>query len=105
MELQFKDTRWVKTTTNSFHARLEYNIPNHVLGLNAGYFHKPSRVDLTYGVDVALRSNFNEERYGISPVLGYKLFGFHLRVGYMFLTPSKTFTETKIGRASCRERV
>nr|WP_299202212.1 hypothetical protein [uncultured Brumimicrobium sp.] len=94
MELQFKDIRWVKTKTNSFHVGLEYNIPNNVLGLNAGYFHKPSRVDLTYGVDVALRSNFNEERYGISPVLGYKLFGFHLRVGYMFLTPSKTFTET-----------
>ena len=94
MEMQFKDIRLVKTKTNSFHAGLEYNIPNNVLGLNAGYFHKPSRLDLTYGVDVALRSNFTEERYGISPVIGYKIFGFHLRAGYMLLMPSQTFTET-----------
>jgi len=94
MEAQFKDIRLVKTKTNSFHAGLEYNIPNNTLGLNAGYFHKPSRVDFTYGIDVALRSNFSEERYGISPVIGYKLFGFHLRAGYMLLTPSKTFIET-----------
>lgn len=94
MEMQFKDIRLIKTKTNSFHAGVEYNIPNNALGFNAGYFHKPSRVDLTYGLDVALRSNFKEERYGISPVIGYKIFGFHVRVGYMLLTPSKTFVDT-----------
>ncbi|RFC55771.1 hypothetical protein [Brumimicrobium aurantiacum] len=94
MEAQFKDIKLVKPKTHALHAGIEYNIPNNVLGFNAGYWHKPSRVDLTYGFDVTLRSNFEEERYGISPVIGYKLFGFHIRVGYMLLTPSKTFTET-----------
>lgn len=94
MEMQFKDIRLVKTKTNSFHLGVEYNIPNNALGFNGGYFHKPSRLDLTYGIDVAMRSNFKEERYGASPVIGYKVFGFHIRVGYMFLTPSKTFVNT-----------
>jgi hypothetical protein len=94
MEIQFKDIRLVKTKTNAFHAGVEYNIPNNTLGFNAGYFHKPSRLDLTYGFDVALRSNFTEERFGISPVIGYKIFGFHLRAGYMILTPSTNFIET-----------
>lgn len=94
MEFQYKDINLRKPKTHGLHAGLEYNIPNNALGFNAGYFHKPSRLDLTYGIDVALRSNFKAERYGISPVIGYKFFGFHLRAGYMFLTPSKIFTET-----------
>ncbi|RYM34241.1 hypothetical protein ERX46_09815 [Brumimicrobium glaciale] len=94
MEFQYKDINFRKPKTHGLHAGLEYNIPNNALGFNAGYFHKPSRLDLTYGFDVALRSNFKAERYGISPVIGYKLFGLHIRAGYMFLTPSKIFTET-----------
>ena len=94
MELQYKDIKLIKPKTHSLHAGLEYNIPNNALGFNMGYWHKPSRVDLTYGFDVALRSNFKAQRYGISPVIGYKLFGFHIRAGYMFLTPSQLFTET-----------
>ena len=94
MEFQYKDINFKKPKTHGLHAGLEYNIPNNALGFNAGYFHKPSRLDLTYGFDVALRSNFKAERYGISPVIGYKLFGLHIRAGYMFLTPSKIFTET-----------
>lgn len=94
MEFQYKNISFKKPKTHGIHAGLEYNIPNNALGLNAGYWHKPSRLDLTYGFDVALRSNFEAERYGISPVIGYKIFGLHVRAGYMLLTPSKIFTET-----------
>ena len=94
MEAQFKDIRLLKPKTHGLHAGLEYNIPNNALGANAGYWHKPSRLDLTNGFDVVLRSNFEARRYGISPVIGYKIFGLHLRAGFMFLTPSKIFTET-----------
>ncbi|PKR81978.1 hypothetical protein CW751_01170 [Brumimicrobium salinarum] len=94
MEAQFKNIRFKKPKTHGVHGGLEYNIPNNALGFNLGYWHKPSRVDLTYGVDLAVRSNFETERFGFSPVIGYKLFGFHLRAGYMFLTPSETFTKT-----------
>jgi len=94
MEAQFKDIRFKKPKTNAAHLGLGYNIPNNALQINGGYWHKPSRVDLTYGVDICMRSDFSTERYGISPVVGYKIFGFHMRAGYMFLTPSETFTET-----------
>ena len=94
MEVQFKDIRIKKPKTHGVHAGIEYNIPNNTLGLNMGYWHRPTRLDLTYGLDLTLRSNFKAARYGISPVIGYKLFGLHLRAGYMFLTPSKIFTET-----------
>lgn len=94
MEAQFKEINFKRPKTNALHAGLEYNIPNNALGVSAGYWHKPSRFDLTYGFDVALRSNFKAERYGIAPVVGYKIFGLHVRAGYMFLTPSKIFTET-----------
>ncbi|MGM0478701.1 MAG: hypothetical protein ACQERC_05720 [Bacteroidota bacterium] len=94
MEVQFKDIRLKKTKTHAVHLGLGYNIPNNALQINGGYWHKPSRLDLTYGVDICMRSNFEEERYGFSPVVGYKIFGFHIRAGYMLLTRSTTFTAT-----------
>ncbi len=94
MEFQHKDIRLKKPKTNAFHLGLGYNIPNNALQVNGGYWHKPSRLDLTYGVDVCLRSDFDAERFGISPVVGYKIFGFHIRAGYMLLTPSETFIAT-----------
>jgi len=94
MEAQFKDIRLKKTKTHAVHLGFGYNTSNNVLQINAGYWHKPSRFDLTYGVDVCMRSNFTEERYGVSPVIGYKVFGFHIRAGYMLLTRSETFINT-----------
>lgn len=94
MELQFKNINLKKPKTNAYHLGLGYNIPNNALQINGGYWHKPSRLDLTYGVDVCLRSDFSEERFGFAPVVGYKLFGFHIRAGYMFLTPPIHFVNT-----------
>lgn len=94
MEFQHKDIRLKKPKTNAFHLGLGYNIPNNSLQINGGYWHKPSRFDLTYGADICIRSDFDTERFGISPVVGYKVFGFHIRAGYMFLTPSETFIAT-----------
>lgn len=94
MEAQFKDIRLKKTKTHAVHLGLGYNFSNNALQINSGYWHKPSRFDLTYGVDVCMRSNFEEERYGVSPVVGYKVFGFHIRAGYMLLTSADAFTAT-----------
>lgn len=94
MEAQFKDIRLKKTKTNAFHLGVGYNIPNNAMQINGGYWHKPSRLDLTYGFDICMRTDFYEERFGISPVVGYKIFGFHVRAGYMFLTPADTFIAT-----------
>ena len=94
METQYKNIKIFKPKTNAFNVGLEYNIPNNTLGISTGYWHKPSRFDLTYGLDFVLRTNFDDERYGVSPVIGYKIFGFHIRAGYMFLTSSSTFHKT-----------
>jgi hypothetical protein len=94
MEFQHKDIRLKKPKTNAVHLGFGYNIPNNVMQINGGYWHKPSRLDLTYGADIAMRSNFETQRFGVSPVIGYKVFGFHIRAGYMFLTPSTSFIET-----------
>ena len=94
MEAQFKSIRLKKPKTHAVHLGLGYNIPNNSLQVNGGYWHKPSRFDLTYGIDICMRSDFDTERYGISPVVGYKIFGFHIRAGYMLLTPSETFLAT-----------
>lgn len=93
-ELQFKKVKLVKPKTHAIHFGANYNIPNNVLGFSSGYWFKPGRFDLTFGADLAFRSNFDAERIGAGPVLGYKIFGFHLRVGYIFLTPSQNFIET-----------
>jgi hypothetical protein len=94
MEFQHKGIRLKQPKTNAVHLGLGYNIPNNTLQINGGYWHKPSRFDLTYGADICLRSDFDTERFGISPVIGYKVFGFHVRAGYMFLTPSTSFIQT-----------
>lgn len=94
MEAQFKSLKIKRPKTHGVHLGLGYNIPNNSMQINTGYWHKPSRFDLTYGVDFGMRSNFEVNRFGIAPVVGYKIFGFHLRAGYMFLTRSTTFTET-----------
>jgi len=59
-----------------------------------GYWIKPSRLGLTYGGNLVMRTDFNENRVGFAPVVGYKLVGFHLQTGYHFLSRSAYFTET-----------
>ncbi|MEX2483781.1 MAG: hypothetical protein WED10_04460 [Brumimicrobium sp.] len=93
-EMQFKRIRFKKPRTHGIHVGADYNIPNNVLGFSSGYWYKPGRFDFTLGADLGVRSNFTEERYGAGPVIGYKIFGFHIRAGYIFLTPSETFIKT-----------
>lgn len=93
------EMQWKKATIKTFslHAvtlGVDYNLFEHGLGFSAGYFHKSKRVAFTYGGQLLYRSNFNEGRMGVAPVIGYKIWMLHAQLGYSILTPSETFKNT-----------
>ncbi|MDX1651003.1 MAG: hypothetical protein R3277_00815 [Brumimicrobium sp.] len=92
-EMIFKNIKIRKPKTNAFHVGGDYNLTQNVLGFSAGYWLKRGRFNFTYGADLVYRTNFDEHRVGIAPVLGYRIFGFHVRAGYNFLTPSTAFSQ------------
>lgn len=76
----------IGATTN-----LEYNFGDNVLGYKAGMWMKRGRVNLTYGANLSYFTNFNEgHRFGIGPMVGFRVLGLHLINGYNFLTTDKT---------------
>ncbi|SFT89714.1 hypothetical protein SAMN05216474_3020 [Lishizhenia tianjinensis] len=93
-EMQFKQVKLIHPKTHAVNMGFDYNFKENVLGYSAGYWFKKGRLNLTYGGSIALRSNFEETRFGIGPAIGYKFLPLHLQTGYMFLTPSESFTNT-----------
>jgi hypothetical protein len=92
-EMQFKRIKLKKPHTHGIYVGGEYNIPNNSLGFNTGVWRKPGRFDFTYGVNLAYRTDFDFNRWGGGPFVGYKIYGFHLMTGYNFLTRAGEFTE------------
>jgi len=94
VERQCKQIKY--KTENTYHLSMEFNLnfKYNVLGYDIGYWIKPSRIGLTYGLNMVMRTDFDETRIGFAPVIGYKLFGFHLQTGYNFLTRPVNFTQT-----------
>lgn len=93
-EMQWKQVKLKQAVTQALHTGFNYNFKYNVLGYDLGYWIKPSRLGLTYGGNLVMRTDFNENRVGFAPVFGYKLVGFHLQTGYHFLSRSAYFTET-----------
>ncbi len=93
-EYQWKRLKLIKPVTNAVHMGFNYNFRYNVLGYDVGYWFKRGRLNLTYGINLNYRTDFTYDRFGFSPVLGYKLFQFHLQTGYHFLTRSGDFTQT-----------
>ena len=94
VEKQFKRVKLVHPVTHAFHTGFNYNFKYNVLGYDFGYWFQVGRLDLTYGANAYMRTDFNETRIGLGPVVGFKLFQFHLQTGYHFLTPATHFEET-----------
>jgi hypothetical protein len=85
IECQWKKIQLKKSKTQGVHTGLNYNPTKNVLGYEAGYWMKTSRIGLTYGANVLLATDFKTTKIGLAPCVGYKLFGFHLQSGYQFL--------------------
>lgn len=94
VERQWKKVKLSSSLNQALHMGINYNFKYNVLGYDFGYWIKPNRIGLTYGANLVLRTDFNKTRIGFTPVIGFKLVGFHLQTGYHFLTRSVNFTET-----------
>lgn len=100
-ELQWKKIQLLKAETHAVHMGFNYNFKCKILGYDAGYWWKPSRLGLTYGANLFLRSDFDRTKVGIAPVVGYKIWLLHLQTGYHFMPRPKDF-ETNIFFISLR---
>lgn len=87
-EKQWKKVKLIRPVTHALHTGFNYNFKYNVLGYDFGYWFQVGRLDLTYGANLIMRTDFNETRLGAAPVVGFKLFQFHLQTGYNFMTPT-----------------
>lgn len=93
-ERQWKRLKLVKPITHAALIGMHYNFLHNVIGADMGYWFKIGRLNFTYGANLVYRSNFDVNSFGFAPVIGYKIFQFHLQAGYHFLTKPKYEFET-----------
>lgn len=84
VEKHWKTIRFKNARTLAANANLEYNFGNHLLGYNVGGWMKHGRVDLTYGFNLNYITDFEHNRYGLGPQIGFRLLGLHFVNGYNF---------------------
>ncbi|MFT5779145.1 MAG: hypothetical protein ACI837_002102 [Crocinitomicaceae bacterium] len=81
-ERQWKKIRLKNPITHAAHVGFNYNFKYNMLGYDMGYWYKPHRIGLTYGANIFFRTNFDDSRIGIAPVIGFKFWLLHLQTGY-----------------------
>ena len=92
IEKQWKRSdKFLESTTNALHMGVNYSYDfsnfNPILGYDLGFWHKENTVGLTYGMNVCMRTNFDQYRVGICPTIGIKILQFHVQTGYHLLAP------------------
>lgn len=87
LERQWAQISLKTQKTHALNTGFMYNIRYNVLGYDFGYWYKGSRIGLTFGGNLMLRTDFDNTRFGFAPVVGYKFWWLHLQTGYQFLTP------------------
>lgn len=92
-ERQLKHVKLIKPVTHSFSVGTSFNFLQHALGFELGYYNKTGRANFTYGVKALYYTDIIHHRMGISPTIGYKLYGFHLQAGVNLLTLNQNFHE------------
>lgn len=85
VEHMWKRVELREAISHSVSAGFNYNFRYNVLGYDMGYWIKPHRIGLTYGANLVFRTNFEEHRLGVAPVIGFKFWLLHLQTGYHFL--------------------
>jgi hypothetical protein len=90
------ESHWRKITISKprllgISANVEYNWGYNILGYKASIFHKVGRINFTYGLNFNYYTDFDYGKIGLGPVIGFKLFGFHLLNGYSFMFGNKEF--------------
>lgn len=90
-ERQWKRIQLLTAQTHAVHTGFMYNFRYNVLGYDVGYWWKPSRLGLTYGGNIFLRTDFDQTKVGIAPVVGYKIWLLHLQTGYQLMSNPRDF--------------
>lgn len=93
VERHWSKVKLIKPKTYSLGANMEYNFGNNVLGYKLSGWMKIGRVNLTYGANICYYTNFDQNRIGLGPAIGFRLLGFHLVNGYNFTVGSDEFKE------------
>jgi hypothetical protein len=91
VEQHWRKIKLVKPRLTSVGLNMEYNFKYNVLAYRAAVWTKRGRVDLTYGMGLCYFTDFDRSRWGISPMLGFRLLGFHLVNGYNFILDKGDF--------------
>jgi hypothetical protein len=91
VEQHWRKIKLVKPRLTSIGLNMEYNFRYNVLGYRAAVWTKRGRVDLTYGLGFCYLTDFDRSRWAISPMLGFRLLGFHLVNGYNFIPDKGDF--------------
>lgn len=98
MERQWKQGKLISPNTHAIHFGVNYtydfSIWNPLLGYDLGYWFRRSNLSMTYGGTVFMRTNFQDYRFGIAPVLGYKIWQMHIQTGYHLLFPFYAFDKS-----------
>jgi len=91
MERQWKQGKLKSPSTHAAHFGVNYSYDfsnwNPILGYDIGYWHRKDNISMTFGGTLCVRTNFEQYRYGFTPVIGYKVWQIHLQTGYQFLFP------------------
>ncbi len=110
VERQWKKVRIRKPTIHAAHAGFNYNFKYNMLGYDMGYWYKPNRIGLTYGGNIFFRTNFDDTRVGLAPVIGFKFSLLHLQTGYHIMArlpdnfeTNKFFISLRIGIINDRD--
>lgn len=83
-EYHWRKIRLKNPKIYSVGGNFEYNFGHNLLGYKFGFWTKQNRVDLTYGANIMYLTDFNNNKVGLSPTLGFRLIGFHIITGYNF---------------------
>ena len=93
VERQWKKVKLREAETHAAHMGFNYNFRYNVLGYDLGYWFRPGRVSLTFGANLSFLNDFDENKFGFTPTIGYKIWRLHLQTGYKFLTSADFFDE------------
>lgn len=91
-EYHWRKIKLKNPTIFSFGGNMEYNFKYNVIGYKLSWWMKKGRINLTYGLNLCYFTNFEEQRFGGGPAIGFRLLGFHLINGYNFTVGSPEFT-------------
>ena len=86
-ERQWKDLKLFKSKTTALYGGLNYNYSSGVIGCDVGVWRKLGFLGITYGLAGIYRTDLNYNKFGLSPMIGWKVGRFHLHVGYQLLIP------------------